>query len=154
MRILVVDDDSIVRMSLRTMLTAEGFNVTTAADGEEAVLKLSEERFDLVVCDVYMPNMDGLKVRSVVRDTHATEKLPILFISGHDDPQTMNIVRDHTLEGFFRKGKPVSEMLAWVKYLSTPLYKRPSIPPHIAAKVSSQHRAYDRGRGNSRAPIL
>lgn len=156
MHILVVDDDPVIRMSLRTILTAEGYKVTTAADGEEAVLKLSDIQFELLVCDIYMPHVDGLRLRNIVRAMPASAKLPILFVSGRDDAQTTNVVHDNILEGFFKKGGATAELLSWVKYLMTPVHKRSSIPPHTSNKISAEHRFYGRGRqqGGARTPML
>jgi DNA-binding response OmpR family regulator len=156
MHILVVDDDSVVRMSMRTMLTAEGYKVTTADDGERAVLKLSEEKFDLVICDIYMPHIDGRKLRSIAREMPLSTKLPILFISGHDDSQTQNVVHDNLIEGFFKKGKPIAELLAWVKYLTAAPNKRPSLAPNVASKAAADHHYYGRTRerGSARPPMV
>jgi CheY-like chemotaxis protein len=156
MHILVVDDDSVVRMSMRTMLTAEGYKVTTADDGERAVLKLAEEKFDLLISDIYMPHIDGRKLRAIAREMPLSAKLPILFISGYDDSQTQNVVHDSTLEGFFKKGNPVAELLTWVKYLTTAPQKRSSLAPNLASKVAVNHHFYgrQRERGGARTPML
>jgi len=128
MNLLVVDDDSVMRMLLRTLLTAEGYSVVTASDGQDALLKLTETPFDMVITDIYMPRMDGVRLRDTLREQQWAT-LPVLFISGYDDERTTNSVRDRTLEGFFRKGRPLSELLQWVKYLRTPVAQRPSIAP-------------------------
>lgn len=156
MNILVVDDDSVVRMSLRTLLTSEGYRVTTADDGESALIKLSEEKFDLLVCDVYMPYLDGARLRSIIREMPLCARLPILFISGHDDVHTTNVIHDPKLEGFFKKGKPVSDLLAWVKYLLTPVNKRSHLSPNVVSKPIVDPHFYNRGRdrGGLRTPIL
>lgn len=156
MHILVVDDDSVVRMSLRTILTAEGYKVTTADDGERALLKLSEEKYDLLICDISMPYIDGRQLRAIARAMPLSAKLPILFISGHGDSKTQNIIHDNALEGFFKKGKPIAELLAWVKYLTTAPRKRPSLAPSIASNVAAEHHFYarQRSRGTAQTPQL
>lgn len=60
--ILVVDDEAIIRDSLAEYLTNEGFAVTPAASGEEAVKFATKQRFDVVLCDVNLPGMDGIEV--------------------------------------------------------------------------------------------
>lgn len=128
MNLLVVDDDSIMRMLLRTLLTAEGYSVVTASDGEDALLKLTETPFDMVITDIYMPRMDGLRLRDTLRERQ-WKTLPILFISGYHDDCTTNAVLNRSLEGFFRKGRPLSELLHWVKYLRTPVAERSTVAP-------------------------
>jgi DNA-binding response OmpR family regulator len=61
-RVLVVDDEATIRDVVRRYLTADGFDVTEAADGEEAVARFRSLRPDLVVLDVMMPGVDGLEV--------------------------------------------------------------------------------------------
>jgi DNA-binding response OmpR family regulator len=68
-RVLVVDDEATIRDIVRRYLTADGFDVAEAADGEEALRQFEDRRFDLVVLDVMMPGMDGLEVLRRLRAT-------------------------------------------------------------------------------------
>ena len=61
-RVLVIDDEAEVRAAVRTMLEEEGHEVTDAANGVEAMRILLGAPVDLVVCDLFMPDMDGLEV--------------------------------------------------------------------------------------------
>lgn len=61
-RILIVDDDPVIGLSCKKILGVEGFTVFTVEDGESAIKKVSDERFDLVITDVRMPGMSGLEV--------------------------------------------------------------------------------------------
>jgi DNA-binding response OmpR family regulator len=67
-RILVVDDESSVRFLLSEELTQQGYEVSTAASGEEALAMLEEATFDLMLLDLKMPGMDGIEVMRVARD--------------------------------------------------------------------------------------
>ena len=62
MRILVVDDEKIKRITLADDLTAQGHEVVTAADGQEAIERLAAGRFDVVVTDLKMPKLDGIEL--------------------------------------------------------------------------------------------
>jgi len=77
--ILVVDDERSIRMMLEAGLTLNGFNVTTARNGREAIEAAKAIQFDGVVSDVYMPDGDGLDVVRELRSLSAT--LPILLIT-------------------------------------------------------------------------
>ncbi len=79
-RILVVDDEKQIRVLLRQMLEREGYEVHTAADGEEGLLMVGKHAFDLIITDIIMPVKDGLKfIMELVRDY---PEMKILAISG------------------------------------------------------------------------
>jgi CheY-like chemotaxis protein len=61
MRILVADDDEAVRTATSQILQDEGYEVATAADGDELLRKYREQRADLVLCDLFMPGKDGIQ---------------------------------------------------------------------------------------------
>jgi len=129
MNILIVDDEPQFRMVLTSLLLQEGLDVVSAENGEDALTKLKEQEFDLVICDVYMPVMDGIKFHKAVRAIPKFERLPFLFISGYDDEHTVNAVNNPFVEGFLKKGRPVGVLKEWIQYLTTPEEKRPKIPP-------------------------
>jgi DNA-binding response OmpR family regulator len=74
-KVLVVDDEPHVRTSLREILEQEGHKVTTAADGQEALIALGKEAFDLILVDLKMEGMDGLEVM-----TEAKRLLPDIVV--------------------------------------------------------------------------
>ncbi len=78
-RILVVDDDKNTRRWLRALLETEGYAVSDAGDGQEALTLMEREWVDLVVLDVMMPNMDGYAFTEALRQ--ARSDLPILMVS-------------------------------------------------------------------------
>ncbi len=151
MNLLVVDDDSVMRMVLRTLLRSEGYSVVTAADAEEALAKLSESQFDMLITDIHMPRIDGVRLRDMVREG-GRKTLPIVFISGYDDRQTVQCVQNSTWEGFFRKGRPLTELLNWIRYLSTPVQKRPAYSPAHAATSGRRPPLLARERSGSPPP--
>ena len=85
-RILVIDDESAIRDSLKMTLEYEGYEVTLGATGEEGVKLIERESPDLVFLDIKMPGMDGLEVLQKLR--HLTDTTPIVVISGHADIRT------------------------------------------------------------------
>jgi two-component system nitrogen regulation response regulator NtrX len=80
-RILVIDDEAAIRDSMRMILEYDGYEVITAATGEEGVAVIEREAPDLVFLDIKMPGMDGLEVLQKLR--HLVEATPIVVISGH-----------------------------------------------------------------------
>lgn len=68
-RILVIDDDDLVRGTVEAMLEAGGHEATLAVDGEDGLRQFQRQPFDLVLCDVFMPQKEGLEtVRELLRD--------------------------------------------------------------------------------------
>ena len=86
MNVLVVDDERAIRNSLKEILTDEGYDVDTAEDGVQAVEKAGKQKFDVIFCDIKMPNMDGLEVLDTLvgNGTDAA----VVMISGHGDIST------------------------------------------------------------------
>ena len=82
--ILVVDDDLNTRKFLRAVLENDGFTVTTASDGKEALEKMESSVVDLVVLDVMMPRMNGYEFAATLRETK--NDLPILMVSARQLP--------------------------------------------------------------------
>jgi len=61
-KILVLDDDPVVTLSCKRILGAEGFNIITVDKGEDAIKKVANEKFDLLISDVRLPDMNGITV--------------------------------------------------------------------------------------------
>jgi len=89
-RILVVDDDEMVLLAIQELLTPMGFSMTTMSNGAGALEKASGERFDLVILDVIMPEMDGFEVCRKIRGMDSYSETPILMLtakSAEEDKQ-------------------------------------------------------------------
>jgi DNA-binding response OmpR family regulator len=80
-RVLVVDDEAIIRQLIVINLELEGFEVHTAADGVEALAKARELRPDVITLDVMMPNLDGWATAQQLRADPETRDVRIVFIS-------------------------------------------------------------------------
>ena len=83
--ILVVDDDKNTRRLLQAVLESDGFSVSTACDGQEALAVMDREHVDLVVLDVMMPNMDGYEFTKTLRQ--ANDELPVLMVTAKQLPE-------------------------------------------------------------------
>jgi two-component system nitrogen regulation response regulator NtrX len=84
--ILIIDDERAIRKTLSEILTYEGFKVEEAADGDEGWKLFNDKNYDVVLCDIKMPKLDGLEFL-----TKATEKnadVPVIMISGHGTIET------------------------------------------------------------------
>ncbi len=88
-KILIVDDEEVIRKFLRINLTKWGYDVIEAADGTEAVAQLGKENFDLLICDIMMPKKDGWEVLREVRSNPKTEHLPTIVLTAKNEDQDM-----------------------------------------------------------------
>ncbi|HUG85440.1 MAG TPA: ATPase, T2SS/T4P/T4SS family [Euzebya sp.] len=84
--VLVVDDDPHVCDALKAMLTGD-FDVVAARTGEEALASIHTAHFDAVVLDKGLPDMDGYQVTREIRSRPTVRDIPVLIITGHDDPE-------------------------------------------------------------------
>jgi DNA-binding response OmpR family regulator len=88
-RVLVVDDDHDYVDILRVQLERRGFTVMTAGGGAEALERLQQQKPDVVLLDVMMPDVSGFDVLQRIRETPATASLPVILISAKGDEDDM-----------------------------------------------------------------
>ena len=150
LKILLVDDEPAYLMLTRHTLEEQGYQVTTAENGEEALEKLGSAAFDIVISDVYMPIMDGLRFHRAVRSDPDREKLPFLFVSAYDDTYTLSAVSFSKYDAFLKKGRPAAEMNDWIHFLLTPPEKR-GMPPFSTLPIIGEHKAPHATLRNPRA---
>jgi len=93
--ILVVDDNAENRLSLEAILSEPGQNVVTAASGRDALRRLLEQEFAVILLDVKMPVMDGFETAALVRQRKSSERTPIIFITAFSDD--IHIARGYSL---------------------------------------------------------
>ena len=86
MKILIVDDERAIRNSLKEILSDEGHEVDTAEDGVVGLEAARKERYDVIFCDIKMPNMDGTELLGKLADEGIES--PVVMISGHGDIET------------------------------------------------------------------
>jgi CheY-like chemotaxis protein len=114
--ILVVEDSPINQRQLQQLLSKQGYSVTVASHGKEALALLERLQPDLLLLDVVMPEMDGLSLCRLLKDDPATREIPVIFISS----------LDHTadkLSGFAAGG---------VDYITKPFH-----PAEVMARIST-----------------
>lgn len=85
-KILVIDDERSIRNALKDILEYEKYDVKLSEDGISGLKELESASFDLILCDIKMPEMDGIEVLEKVRASHAD--IPVIMITGHGDIDT------------------------------------------------------------------
>ena len=78
-KILLIEDDPLLRENTAELLELAGFNVITASDGQEGLKFAREHVPDLIICDVKMPKMDGFEVLNNLQNIEATINIPFIF---------------------------------------------------------------------------
>ena len=109
-KVLVVDDDSLVRDLLCEILTEEGYSVDSASNGIEALEKLEAGRFDLVISDVEMSEMTGIEL---AREMRSISSIPLILMSGNATPHLKEIAA--LADYFLLKPFEFNDLLSAVK---------------------------------------
>lgn len=116
--LLVVDDSAVARALLRKLFEGAGFVVDIAADGGEALVLIGSRHYAVLVTDLEMPKVNGFQLIAAVQASPATNDLPIVAITGHEELSA----RVHDMKGLygiFRKPWNDSELLQRVANLAT-----------------------------------
>jgi CheY-like chemotaxis protein len=100
-KVLVVDDDPAVRKSIDRVLTGKGYAVITAENGEEAMRKMKEEKYDVVYTDIRMPGMSGLDVAEQVKAQKPWT--PVVIITGYGTEAAEARAKAAGVSGFLHK---------------------------------------------------
>src|SRR5436190_1905714 len=85
-KILIIDDEKSIRSTLREILEYENYYVEEAAEGSEGLMKADKEKFDIILCDIKMPKMDGIEVLEKLHEKNSD--IPVVMISGHGNIDT------------------------------------------------------------------
>ena len=112
-RVLVVEDDPSVRGLLHTLLTAEGYDVSTASDGLAGLVKAAQTLPDLILLDLMMPDLGGVRVLEELHDDPELDATPVVVVTGQVDavPGMRRVLGD---DNVFVKPFAVAELLARV----------------------------------------
>lgn len=117
--ILVIDDDSINLQVIQSILFEEQYHLVTVMSAEEALQKLNEREWDLIISDIMMPRISGYKLTEKIREQYTLTELPILLLTARNNPQDIEAgflagANDYVL-------KPVEkrEFISRVKALTT-----------------------------------
>ncbi|HMK03652.1 MAG TPA: sigma-54 dependent transcriptional regulator [Ferruginibacter sp.] len=84
--ILIIDDEKAIRKTLTEILSYEGYKIDEAGDGEEGLQKFTDKTYDVVLCDIKMPKMDGIEFLEKAKEINPD--IPVIMISGHGNIDT------------------------------------------------------------------
>ncbi|MCQ2169412.1 MAG: sigma-54 dependent transcriptional regulator [Bacteroidales bacterium] len=113
MKILIVDDERAIRNSLSEIMADEGYSVDTAENGRAAVEMAEKEHYDVVFCDIKMPEMDGIEVLEKLKEDGVDSEM--IMISGHGDISTaVDCIKKGAFD-FIQKPLDLNRILITVK---------------------------------------
>jgi two-component system, NtrC family, nitrogen regulation response regulator NtrX len=112
-KILIVDDEEIIRETLKEILQDEGYQIELAVDGEQALNLLKKNKYDLILCDIKMPKMDGMEVLDKAMDV--APDVPFIMISGHGTVETAVEAAKKGAFDFISKPPDLNRMLITIR---------------------------------------
>lgn len=116
-RILVVDDDAVNLQVLVNAFSTEPFEIETALSGTEALRKLQESSFDLVISDIMMPHMSGYELAKYIREKFSISELPILFLTARQQSEDIRLAFLSGANDYIRKPMEYMELKSRVQAL-------------------------------------
>ena len=119
LRILAIDDSRTMREMLRSSLTAAGFEVHTAEDGQEGIDQLATVNPDLIITDINMPRMDGFGVIEAVRQGARGARLPILVLTTESAPEMKDRARRAGATGWIVKPFDDQRLIGAIRRISS-----------------------------------
>ncbi len=110
--ILVVEDDRQIRKLMSTTLSANGYNIECVSDGGQAIMSLSGNKFDIVLLDLGLPDMDG---ETVIRKIRQWSNIPIIVVSARgEDPDKISAL-DNGADDYLTKPFSIEELMARIR---------------------------------------
>ncbi|MBK7860032.1 MAG: response regulator [Archangiaceae bacterium] len=86
---LVIEDDEDVRKLVVKLLESDGFTVTPAVDGLDGLMKIEQGLPDVIICDMMMPNLDGMSFTRAIKKHSDTRSVPVIFLTAKTDTRTV-----------------------------------------------------------------
>lgn len=116
-KILTVDDSSSVRQMVGFTLRRAGYEVAEAVDGRDGIAKADVDKFDLIVTDLNMPNVDGIQMMTALRKTPGYAFTPILMLTTDSQPEKKDAGRKAGATGWIVKPFNPDQLVAVVRKL-------------------------------------
>jgi response regulator NasT len=136
MKILIADDESIIRMGLKSMLEGMGHEVTASVNGRDALQKTRERRFDLAILDIKMPYTDGLQAAKTIA---RTSPMPIIMLTAFGDQDLIDKASDLPIQAYLIKPVEPAELSAAINVA----YKRFTEQRIIAEQAIKLHKTLE-----------
>lgn len=147
-KILVIEDEPGVRENLAEILALAQYEVVTAIDGVQGVEYARQERPDLIICDVMMPQMDGFEVLETLQADPELAAIPIIFLTALTDLDNLRTGMDLGADDYLTKPFEINDLLSSI---SSRLRKRQSLTQQIEREKHHVHDLESQAQQQSRA---
>ena len=117
--ILIVDDDENLRVVYKKNLERRGYVVETAINGLDALDKLQDWQPDIMILDIMMPELDGVKVLEKLSESHIFKDISVIMLTGVSEINLMKKCLDLGAKGYILKGASMEEIDRRLKMLAT-----------------------------------
>lgn len=111
--LLIIDDEKAIRKTLNEILSFEGYTIEEAGDGEEGLFKFKSKTYDVVLCDIKMPKIDGLEF--LQKAIEINPDVPVIMISGHGNIETAVEAVKKGAYDFIQKPPDLNRMLITIR---------------------------------------
>lgn len=132
-KVLIVEDEETLARTLAEKLRSDGFTVITAADGEEGLEKIREERPDLIVLDIMLPKLDGLSLCRIVRRDTSTSHIPIIMLTARGTEVDKIVGLESGADDYVVKPLALGEFLARVRAVMRRAPGRPTLQDELVS---------------------
>jgi CheY-like chemotaxis protein len=116
-RILVVDDDEKILRVIEALLIPHGYEVITARNGQEAITSMSVAKPNLVLMDIFMPEMDGYSALGKIKENDATKEVPVIMVSAVGQELNKQLAESLGAAGYITKPFKSEELLEAITQL-------------------------------------
>lgn len=117
-RVMVVDDDEVIRQLIAVNLTLEGFDVSTAVDGQDCLEKVADVKPDVITLDVMMPRLDGWVTATQLRRNPVTASIKVVLITARAQEDDRDHGRQVGVDAYLTKPFDPAEMIRVVRELA------------------------------------
>ncbi|ALO44035.1 response regulator [Pseudoalteromonas phenolica] len=109
--ILLVEDNHIYREMISDVLANEGFEIEQVDDGLAAIKKIKQQQYNVILMDLFLPNLDGLNTTKHIRNIGKNKTTPVIALSGNKNKQLVKKWANHGLDGYILKPSTKEEIL-------------------------------------------
>lgn len=116
-KLLIVDDDKDVVETIRERLLREGYEVTVAFDGEEALLKVKETNPDVILLDLMLPKLNGFEVLKEIKQNYKDKWIPVIIISAKRELESVKACYDLEADHYLAKPCSMENILRGIRIM-------------------------------------
>jgi DNA-binding response OmpR family regulator len=124
--ILLIDDEPIIMDFVSDILSEDGHNIDTASNGRDGLKMACEKEYDLIICDIDLPKMNGVELCRKLLEEKPHIKQSIIFITGKASAETGIFMKENGIKHLLRKPFSIHELLGTVRKMISPNNLPPS----------------------------